>query len=111
MMTGVQAGLMTFPDVPFGPSPGWCRAPIVGATTTPHGRALHMSGYRQTALGIGGVAVLLLIWLTNPWFKVEGDLRGIVTIAFWILAIALVVVLYLDRRETGPQEVSVSGPA
>ena len=70
-----------------------------------------MSGYRQWALGIGGVAVLLLAWLTNPWFTVEGDLRGIVTIAFWILAIALVVVLYLDRRETGPQEVSISGPA
>jgi thiosulfate dehydrogenase [quinone] large subunit len=70
-----------------------------------------MSGYRQAALGIGGVAVLLLVWLTNPWFTVEGDLRGIVTIAFWILAIALVVVLYLDRRESGPQEVSVSGPA
>jgi thiosulfate dehydrogenase [quinone] large subunit len=70
-----------------------------------------MSGYRQAALGIGGVAVLLLVWLVNPWFQVEGDLRGIVTIAFWILAIALVVVLYLDRRESGPQEVSVSGPA
>ncbi len=70
-----------------------------------------MGGYRRLALGIGGLAVLLLAWLTNPWFKVEGDLRGIVTIAFWILAIALVVVLYLDRRETGPQDVSVTGPA
>jgi thiosulfate dehydrogenase [quinone] large subunit len=70
-----------------------------------------MSGYRQTALGIGGVAVLLLIWLVNPWFQVEGDLRGIVTILFWVLAVALVVVLYIDRRETGPQEISVSGPA
>jgi thiosulfate dehydrogenase [quinone] large subunit len=70
-----------------------------------------MGGYRQLALGIGGLAVVLLVWLTNPWFRVEGDLRGIVTIAFWILAIALVVVLYLDRRETGPQEVSLSGPA
>lgn len=70
-----------------------------------------MGGYRRLALGIGGLAVLLLAWLTNPWFKVEGDLRSIVTIAFWILAIALVVVLYLDRRETGPQEVSVTGPA
>jgi thiosulfate dehydrogenase [quinone] large subunit len=70
-----------------------------------------MSGYRQAALGIGGVAVLLLIWLVNPWFEVSGDLRRIVTIAFWILAIALVVVLYLDRRETGPQDVSYSGPA
>lgn len=70
-----------------------------------------MGGYRQTALGIGAIAVLLLVWLTNPWFTVEGDLRGIVTVAFWILAIALVVVLYLDRQATGPQEVSVSGPA
>jgi thiosulfate dehydrogenase [quinone] large subunit len=70
-----------------------------------------MSRYRQLELGIGGVAVLLLAWLTNPWFEVEGDLRGVVTVAFWILAIALVVILFLDRRETGPQEVSISGPA
>jgi thiosulfate dehydrogenase [quinone] large subunit len=70
-----------------------------------------MSGYRQAAVGIAAVAVLLLIWLTNPWFKLEGDLRGIVTIVFWILAIALVVVLFLSRKETGPMEVSVSGPA
>jgi thiosulfate dehydrogenase [quinone] large subunit len=70
-----------------------------------------MSGYRQATLGIGGVAVLLLIWLVNPWFTPEGDLRSIVTIAFWILAIALVVVLYLDRRATGPRDVSYSGPA
>ena len=70
-----------------------------------------MSGYRQAALGIGGVAVLLLVWLVNPWFTVEGDLRGLVTIAFWVLAIALIVVLWIDRLESGPQDVSVSGPA
>ena len=70
-----------------------------------------MSTYRQAALGIGGVAVLLLVWLVNPWFTVEGDLRGIVTIAFWVLAIALIVVLWIDRLESGPQDVSVSGPA
>ena len=70
-----------------------------------------MSGYRQWAVGIATVAVILLVWLVNPWSKVEGDLRGIVTIAFWVLAIALIVVLYLSRQETGPTEVSVSGPA
>ena len=62
-----------------------------------------MSTYRQSALGIGGLAVLLLVWLVNPWFKVEGDLRGIVTIAFWVLAIALVVVsVARQARERSP---------
>ncbi len=70
-----------------------------------------MSGYRTWALGIGGVATLLLMWLVNPWFEVGGDLRTIVTVAFWILAIALVVVLWLSREETGAYDVSIEGPA
>ena len=42
-----------------------------------------MSSRRQTAVGIGGVATLLLVLLVNPWFEVDGTLRSLVTIAFW----------------------------
>ncbi len=70
-----------------------------------------MSSRRQMAVGIGGVATLLLILLVNPWFEVDGTLRSLVTIAFWVLAIALVVVLYLSREETGKYDVSITGPA
>ena len=70
-----------------------------------------MSSRRQVAVGIGGVATLLLILLVNPWFEVDGTFRTLVTIAFWVLAIALVVVLYLSREETGEYDVSIKGPA
>jgi thiosulfate dehydrogenase (quinone) large subunit len=70
-----------------------------------------MSSRRQAAIGIGGVATLLLILLVNPWVEVDGTLRTLVTIAFWVLAIALVVVLYLSREETGEYDVSIKSPA
>ncbi len=70
-----------------------------------------MSSRRQAAVGIGVVATLLLVLLVNPWFEVDGTVRAIVTVAFWVLAIALVAVLYLSREETGAYEVSFQGPA
>jgi thiosulfate dehydrogenase (quinone) large subunit len=70
-----------------------------------------MSSRRQAAVGIGAVATLLLVLLVNPWFEVDGTARTIITISFWVLAIALVGVLYMAREETGAYEVSVKGPA
>ena len=70
-----------------------------------------MSSRRQAAVGIGAVATLLLVLLVNPWFEVDGTIRTLITVSFWVLAIALVVVLYLAREETGQYEVSLKGPA
>jgi thiosulfate dehydrogenase [quinone] large subunit len=70
-----------------------------------------MSTLRNAAVPIGGVAALLLIWLVNPWFQPQDLLRTIVTIAFWILAILLVVALFEDRKQPGSEEVEVAEPA
>ena len=70
-----------------------------------------MSSRRKTAVGIASLATLLLVLLVNPWFEIDGAARTLVTVVFWCLAIALVVVLYLSRHETGAYEVSISGPA
>jgi len=71
-----------------------------------------MSTLRSTAAVIGAVAAVLIFWLVNPWFAVPDGLVAIVTAAFWILAIALVIVLYLDaRQDPDSDRVEVEGPA
>jgi len=71
-----------------------------------------MTGTRSTATVIGAVATLLLVWMVNPWVEVPEGLSTIVTVAFWALAIALVIVLYLDaRRDPAADQVEIEGPA
>ena len=71
-----------------------------------------MSQSRTAALGIGAAATILLLWMVNPWVAVPDALSTIVQWAFWILAIALVVVLYFDaRRDPGSGAVEIEGPA
>ena len=71
-----------------------------------------MNGTRSTATAIGAVATLLLVWMVNPWVAVPEGLSTIVTVGFWVLAIALVVVLYMDaRRDPEADEVEIEGPA
>ncbi len=70
-----------------------------------------MSSLRTTAVAIGVVATVLLFWMVNPWVSVPDSLDAIVTIAFWVLAIALVAVLYRDARaDPSAGEVEIEGP-
>jgi len=66
---------------------------------------------QRVALTIGAIATVLLAIIAQPWFTIGEPLRGILTIAFWIAAIALVVVLFSLRNEPGGTEVEVEGPA
>jgi thiosulfate dehydrogenase [quinone] large subunit len=71
-----------------------------------------MSSLRSVSLVLGAVAALLLLWMVNPWIAVPDGIRQLVTVAFWISSIALVIVLYLDaRRYPEAEEVEVEGPA
>ena len=70
-----------------------------------------MSTLRRWAMPIGVVATLLLIYLVNPWVQAEGDVRQIVTVAFWIASIVLALALFEDRKAAGSQEVEIEGPA
>src|SRR5215468_2014627 len=71
-----------------------------------------MSTLRSVAAVIGAVATLLLFWMVNPWVDVPSGLSPIVTAAFWILAIALIIVLYLDaRQDPDSGYVEIEGPA
>ena len=71
-----------------------------------------MSTLRSAAAVLGGLATLLLFWMVNPWVNVPDGLSAIVTVAFWALAIALLIVLYLDaRQDPDSGKVEIEGPA
>jgi thiosulfate dehydrogenase [quinone] large subunit len=71
-----------------------------------------MSTQRTWSVVIGVIAAVLLVWMVNPWVEVPDSILPIVTVAFWALAIALVIVLYLTARaEPASDEIQVEGPA
>jgi thiosulfate dehydrogenase (quinone) large subunit len=70
-----------------------------------------MSSQRQLALGLGVVATALLFWMANPWITVPEGISPFVTVAFWVAATALLVVLYLEaRRDPESGEIEIEGP-
>jgi thiosulfate dehydrogenase [quinone] large subunit len=76
-----------------------------------------MSRYRKWATPIGLLAALLVLWLQSPIEqllpeKIGGDgLRSIVTVAFWILAVVVIAILFTDRKTANATVVEVEGPA
>lgn len=73
-----------------------------------------MSGNRRLVTGLGVLAAVILFWMENPWFTPEmisDTVRQAATIAFWVLFIAVVFLMFQDRRNSGATEVQVEGPA
>jgi thiosulfate dehydrogenase (quinone) large subunit len=71
-----------------------------------------MSTSRTWSVAIGAIAAALLVWMVNPWVEVPDAILPIVTIAFWALSIALVVLLYLRARSMPTSDdVEIEGPA
>jgi thiosulfate dehydrogenase (quinone) large subunit len=70
-----------------------------------------MSALRRLAMPLGIAAAILLFLLVNPWLVLEGTVRDVVTVAFWLSSIVLLVALFEDRNEPDSSEVEVEGPA
>ncbi len=71
-----------------------------------------MSRTRTAALVLAAIATILLFWLVNPWLSVPDSLSPAVTVGFWVFALALLVVLYLDaRQDPSSGSVEIEGPA
>jgi thiosulfate dehydrogenase [quinone] large subunit len=66
---------------------------------------------RTLSTAVGILAAVVLLWMVNPWVEVPADFRPIVTVVFWVLAIALLVMLYLDARQDPESDhVEIEGP-
>ena len=67
---------------------------------------------RGLAIPIGAVAAILLFLLFNPWLVIEDPtLRPILTVAFWVAFIVLLLALFEDRKNPESKEVEIEGPA
>lgn len=76
-----------------------------------------MSSLRKWATPLALLAAVLVLWMEVPITEVRpetlgGDsLRSIVTVAFWILAIVVIALLFGDRKSADATVVEVEGPA
>jgi thiosulfate dehydrogenase [quinone] large subunit len=71
-----------------------------------------MSILRGLAIPIGAIAAILLVLLFNPWIVIEdATLRPILTVAFWIAFIVLLIALFEDRKNPESKEIEIEGPA
>jgi thiosulfate dehydrogenase [quinone] large subunit len=73
-----------------------------------------MSAYRKYATALGVIAAVILFWMENPWWNPEAisnDLRIVTTVAFWVLFIAVVALMFGDRKNADATEVQIEGPA
>jgi thiosulfate dehydrogenase [quinone] large subunit len=71
-----------------------------------------MTSTRNMAGIAGAISAILLFWMVNPWFAVpEGTVSQIVTVAFWISFIVLLVLLFQDRKNPGGETIEIEGPA
>jgi thiosulfate dehydrogenase (quinone) large subunit len=72
-----------------------------------------LSRYRNLAVPLAIVAAVILFYMQNPWFAPENGttLRTIATVAFWALAIIVLILMFQDRNSPEAQNVEVEGPA
>jgi len=70
-----------------------------------------MATLRGLAMPIGVIAAVLLVLLFNPWYVIdEGPIRVVLTVAFWLSFIILLVALFDDRNEPAADEMEIDGP-
>jgi len=70
-----------------------------------------MAKLQGLAIPLGVLATALLVWLANPWVQPTGDLRQIVTVAFWAASILLLLALFQARKHPDAKDVEIEGPA
>ena len=67
---------------------------------------------RTAAVVLGVIAAITIFYLYNPWIEAAGALKSLATWGFWISSIALVVVLFLERKDAPESDrVEMEGPA
>jgi thiosulfate dehydrogenase (quinone) large subunit len=70
-----------------------------------------MAQLRTLAVPVGVFAAVLLFLLVNPWIVLEGTISQIVTVAFWLSFILLLIILFSLRDEPDAENIEVEGPA
>ena len=69
-----------------------------------------MAQLRTLAVPLGVIAAVLLFLLVNPWIVLEGTISQIVTVAFWLSFILLLISLFSLRDQPDAENIEVEGP-
>ena len=64
---------------------------------------------RNLIAGVSAVAAIALFILYQPWVTISDAINPWLTAIFWIASIALVVLLFQDRKNPGAEVVEVEG--
>ena len=72
-----------------------------------------LARYRSLVTPLALIAAAVLIYMENPWFSPAAGTaeRAVATVAFWVLAIVVLVLMFQDRKSPTAQTVEVEGPA
>ncbi len=66
---------------------------------------------RTLAKALGVIAAVLLFYAANPWVEPpEGAVHDLVVLGFWVSFLALLVVLFQDRKSPGGDAIEIEGP-
>ena len=72
-----------------------------------------LSRYRNLVTPLAIIAAGVLFYMENPWvYPAAGSAAlGVATVLFWVLAIAVVLLMFTGRHAAGATVVEVEGPA
>jgi thiosulfate dehydrogenase (quinone) large subunit len=67
---------------------------------------------RRLVVPLAVIAAVVLFYLVNPWFAPDpgSTLNTLASVVFWILAVAVVVLMFLDSRDPETPQVEVESP-
>ena len=72
-----------------------------------------LARYRTLVTPLALIAAVVLAYLENPWYPPsEGStVRTVANVAFWVLAVVVLILMFEDRRAPGAETVEIEGPA
>src|SRR5487761_1928288 len=72
-----------------------------------------LARYRALVTPLALIAALILVYMENPWFypKAGTTENHVATVAFWVLTIVVLVLMFEDRKSPGAEKVPAQGSA
>src|SRR5664279_6303499 len=72
---------------------------------------MEMAGLRKYVTPLAIIAAVVLFVMENPWYSAPESVLPALTVAFWVLAIVVVFLMFEDRKSPENQVVEVEGPS
>ncbi len=71
-----------------------------------------MGALRPVTKAVAAIAAILMVIAVNPWFPIDKAYKDLVSYAFWISSIVMIVLIFIDSRSgTDADEIEIEGPA